>query len=224
MKISDKFPKAQKWDFENGFFLTATKDRLSKTLAHYELFCRTLEVPGEIVEFGVFKGVSFSRWCLFRSMFSNVFSKQVIGFDTFGAFPETGFEDDFAIRKNFVDTAGEFSVSAEDMRENLQDRNLAENIKLVPGDILETLPAFLRDNPQMRFSLVNLDTDIYEPAKCILENVWNRIVRGGVLILDDYGTFAGETKAVEEFLATLDNPPKILRFPFASTPCYLIKE
>lgn len=46
--------------------------------------------------------------------------------------------------------------------------------------------------------------------------------KGGVLVLDDYGTIPGETKAVDEYFK--DQDVKILKFPFAMTPCYIIKE
>ncbi|TSC76693.1 MAG: NADP-dependent oxidoreductase [Parcubacteria group bacterium Gr01-1014_33] len=45
---------------------------------------------------------------------------------------------------------------------------------------------------------------------------------GGVLILDDYGTFPGETKAIDEYFR--DQNIRISQFPFAMTPCYIIKE
>jgi hypothetical protein len=70
-------------------------------------------------------------------------------------------------------------------------------------------------------SLLNLDTDIYEPAVVILEHLWPRIVPGGILVLDDYAVFPGETKAVNDFFAGKN--VAICKFPFASTPCYIVK-
>ncbi|MBK5245369.1 MAG: dTDP-6-deoxy-L-hexose 3-O-methyltransferase, partial [Eubacteriaceae bacterium] len=78
------------------------------------------------------------------------------------------------------------------------------------------------NNPHLKISLLNLDTDIYEPAVTILEHLWPRIVRGGVLILDDYGTFPGETKAVDDYFDGKDII--INKFDFAMTPCYIIKD
>ncbi len=85
------FEKA--FSYENKFYLSCNINRISKVLAHYELFKITHEIPGNIVECGVFKGVSFSRWATFRNLFGNPYSKRIIGFDTFGKFPETSFAD-----------------------------------------------------------------------------------------------------------------------------------
>ena len=38
-----------------------------------------------------------------------------------------------------------------------------------------------------------------------LDTLFNRLAPGGVLILDDYGTWAGARKAVDEFFST--RPP-----------------
>jgi hypothetical protein len=83
------------------------------------------------------------------------------------------------------------------------------------------LPEWVEKNPQARFSLVNLDTDIYEPAVVILENIWPRLVTGGVLLLDDYGVFPGETAAVDEFFKELN--VTIQKLPHGKSPSFIIK-
>ena len=215
---------AKKWEYENGFYLTVGADRLSKFVAHLELYRMAEGTPGDIAEFGVYKGASLSRWAIFRSMFSNEFAKKIFGFDVFGAFPHTNYEDDVKRRAEFVDAGGENSISKSDFEYLLKERNLDHNVELIEGNILETLPDFLANNPHTRFSLINLDTDVYEPAKCILEHCWDRLTPGGVLILDDYATFAGETVAVEEFIVERNISSKVQSFPFAQTPCYIVKE
>ncbi len=70
---------------------------------------------------------------------------------------------------------------------------------MVKGDITETLPKWLEQNPHSRFSLVNLDTDIYEAAVIILEKIWPRLVNGGVLLVDDYGVFPREQLLLMKF-------------------------
>jgi hypothetical protein len=66
------------WDYENGFYLSAQPNRLAKQLAHYELYKMTRNLPGAIVECGVFKGVSFARLAMFRDLFENTYSKKII--------------------------------------------------------------------------------------------------------------------------------------------------
>lgn len=210
------------FDYENGFYLSCDINRVSKVLAHYELFKMTLEVPGAMVECGVFKGASLARFAIFRELLANPFSKQIVAFDAFGKFPETGFEPDKALRQSFVEEAGEMSISMDQMMEVLAHKRCERYVELVPGDICKTVPEFIEKNPAFKISLLNLDTDIYEPAATILEYLYPRIVKGGVLILDDYGTFPGETKAVDEYFQ--GRGVQIRKFPFCMTPCYLVVE
>lgn len=213
------FTKA--FDYENNFWLSADKSRLSKLLAHYELFKATQELPGHIVECGVFKGISLARFAMMRALFGNEYSRKIVGFDIFGRFPEAGYKADKKYRDRFVAGAGDQSISVEQMKTVLAHKKLEANVELVAGDIVKTVPAYVKANPELRISLLNLDTDIYEPAKTILEHFWPRIVPGGILILDDYNAFPGETRAVDEYFK---GKIRIRKFPFTHIPCYVVKE
>ena len=42
--------------------------------------------------------------------------------------------------------------------------------------------------------------DVYEPTRAALEKLWDRMVKGGVVVIDDYNAVGGATRAVDEFL------------------------
>ena len=54
---------------------------------------------------------------------------------------------------------------------------------------------------EIRIALLHIDVDLYKPTKTCLEYFYPHIVKGGIIILDDYGAFPGANKAVEEFFA-----------------------
>jgi hypothetical protein len=210
------------FEYENAFYLSCDSTRMSKILAHYELFRMTWELPGAIIECGVFKGASLVRFAMLRELFGNTFSKKIVGFDTFGLFPETDYEPDKKRRTAFVESAGEESISIEQLQFVLEHKHCSRHVDLIAGDVRWTVPKYVEDNPELRISLLNLDTDLYEPAVAILEHLWPRVLKGGIVILDDYGTFPGETKAVDEFFR--DRCVTIRKLPFCMTPCYIVKE
>lgn len=210
------------FDYENDFYLSCDITRISKFLTHYELFKMVQNVPGAIVECGIFKGASFARWSMFRELLLNSFSKKLIGFDIFGTFPETNFEADKKIVEDWKSNAGDQSISQSQLMDVLKYKGTNKNVELVEGDILKTVPEYLDAHPELIISLLNLDTDIYEPAVTILDNFYPRIVPGGILVLDDYGVFPGETKAVEDYFK--DKKVKIEKLPFCMTPCYVVKK
>lgn len=210
---------AQSWDYENSYFLTCDSSRIAKSIAHYELFKMTVGCYGAIVECGVFKGVSLSRFAAMRDLLSPVTT--IIGFDTFDEFPPTIFEADQAPLQRFVDAAGSQSIGVEQLKDVLTHKGTIGPVELISGDVCDTVPAYVREHPELRCSLINLDTDIYEPAVVVLETLYPRLVPGGVLILDDYGVFPGETKAVDEFFA--GTGVRIQGFPFSRTPAFVVK-
>lgn len=216
-----KLPEFKKaFEYENNFYLSCDSSRLGKLLAHYELYQRILHLPGALVECGVFKGVSFSRFAMFRALFETKRPRPIIGFDTFSEFPATNFNADKRHRERFIKDAGLSSISRAQLQRVLRYKGITD-VELVSGDIVKTVPTYVSRHPRLRLAFINLDTDIYEPAVTILKYLYPRLVRGGVLVLDDYNIFPGETKAVNEYFK--GQRIGIKRFPFAKTPCYIIK-
>ena len=194
---------------------------MAKWAAHYELFQKTKDLPGAFVECGLFKGVSFLRFAMFRAIFGNENSLKMIGFDVFGEFPASSFAEDQKYIDKFVAEAGSSSIDEDQLLGLLKDKGIDKNIELIKGDICKTVPEFLEKESSLRISLLNLDVDIYYPSLTILEKLWPRIVKGGILILDDYGKFTGETNAVDEYFRGKD--VTIHKFPFAQFPSYIVK-
>jgi hypothetical protein len=92
----------------------------------------------------------------------------------------------------------------------------------VEGNIVETVPQYVKSHPGLKISLLNLDVDMYEPSLTVLNCLYPKISDGGVLILDDYGVYPGETKAVHEYFEGKN--VEIQKIPFRETPAYIIKK
>lgn len=211
----------QSFVYENGFYLTSSAYRLGRALAHYELYKAVSHLEGAILECGVFRGVSLMRFISFAQLMPGADpSRKVIGFDTFGSFPETGNEEDKAELTAFIrETGGGASIGQQELESYIARKEFA-NAELVAGDICVTVPDYVRRNPDLKIALLNIDTDIVEPCEVILEHLAPRVVRGGVIAFDDYGVFPGETKLADAFAAK--NGYAITRFPFMPVPHYLV--
>src|SRR6476620_4842345 len=100
----------------------------------------TRDLPGAIVECGVFKGASLVRFAGFRDLFGGAYATKIIGFDIFGEFPETAFENDKKYREKFMVAAGASSISVDQLRDILKHKGVSDNVDLVKGDITKTIP------------------------------------------------------------------------------------
>ena len=69
-----------------------------------------------------------------------------------------------------------------------------KKFKFIVGDVLKTLKKI----HQKRISLLRLDTDWYE-SKIELNLLYPKLSKGGILIIDDYNTWNGCKKAVDEY-------------------------
>ncbi|OGW84517.1 MAG: dTDP-6-deoxy-L-hexose 3-O-methyltransferase [Omnitrophica bacterium RIFCSPHIGHO2_02_FULL_46_11] len=218
-----KLPDVRRsFEYENNFYLSCDPSRISKIISHYELFKMSLNVPGAIVECGVFKGASLTRFSMFRNLLSNFSAKKIIGFDTFGKFPPTRYKDDQKFRSNFINSSGQEGITENQLLQVLQHKGTDKNVELIKGNIIKTVPKYVKEHPELKISFLNIDTDVYEPALIILRHLYPRVSRGGVILIDDYGVFPGETKAIDKFFK--DKKIRIQKLPYSMTPCYIIKD
>ncbi len=205
---------------------------LGKLLSLYEAYRLVTELPGSVVELGVFKGESLLFFGKLMELLNvNDRSARVIGFDNFAGFPELHAKDGADDTKVDKRLGGWSSAG---YREELlalinafdHDRLAGHKsrIELVEGDITETVPAYAAAHPGLRIKLLNLDCDLYEPTLAGLRSLYPLVVEGGVVLLDEYAfeQFPGESKAVEEYFGSA--MPMIKKFPFYSNPGgYFIK-
>jgi hypothetical protein len=85
-----------------------------------------------------------------------------------------------------------------------------DKIHFIKGDVRKTL--LIKDNIPDKIAVLRLDTDWYDSTKVELETMWNNLVYGGVLILDDYYYWKGQKDAVDEFFKGTKYENAIKRF------------
>lgn len=214
------FNSDKAWDYENAFNLTCNYSRLSKLISHWELFKTIKDIPGDIVELGVYKMSSFLRWCSFREINENQYARKIIGFDVFGPFPKVGSDNDIAFADDH-DSQG--FLSFDDALKVIEYKKF-HNLELIPGDVQVTLPEYISNNPHLKLSLCHLDLDVYQPTKIALELLWNRISIGGILILDDYASVEGANNAIDEFMRDISPQNELKKTVFHPSPSFIIKK
>lgn len=212
-----QFEVENQWDYENGFYLTSHKTRLFKMIAHYELYKRIINLPGHIVECGVYKGASIIRFATFRDILENPYSRKIIGFDMFGKFPRSGDKNDIEFVNNF-ESAGGFGIPKTELEKVFSHKEFS-NYEFIEGDISSTIPDYIKTHPELKISLLHIDVDIFEPSKIILENLYERVVKDGLIVLDDYSIVPGATRAIDEFFIGM----RIEKLSISHVPSFIIK-
>jgi hypothetical protein len=198
--------KAPKQLIASSPALFANRVGVQSLITRYELYKLILEVPGDIIECGVYQGNSLT-WLAHLSIIlePHAINRRLIGFDTFEGFISI---DDHADpsdinNKHFSDTSYELISESLQLLDFLRPVNKVPRFELIKGDILETLPAYIEAHPWMTCAMLILDTDLYKPTKIALECVVSIMPKGGVIVFDEYNyqNFPGETQAIREVLS-----------------------
>lgn len=208
-KAPEKFPK----DFDEQTvaiiravrpFTMTSPDKLHALISATRYVSR-YGIEGDVVECGVWRGGSLHA--VARTLDSlDDHDRDLYLYDTFDGMTEPTDKD---VRFDGQSAAGELAAqdkahsavwayaSLEDVQAGFADVPYPlDRVHFVKGPVEETVPGVLPE----RVSILRLDTDWYESTAHELKHMYDRLVPGGVLLLDDYGWWQGSRVAVDEFL------------------------
>ncbi|MEQ8964370.1 MAG: TylF/MycF/NovP-related O-methyltransferase [Azospirillaceae bacterium] len=181
-----------------------TMERLYSLYSAVDYIVRR-EVPGDIVECGVWRGGSMMMAALTLLHAGGAADRQLWLYDTFAGMPEPGdadrkFGGEPARDKWVEHRQGEGSdwnyASKEDVRAALLSTGFPEErIHFVEGKVEDTIPETTPDS----IALLRLDTDFYASTRHELTHLYPILRSGGPLIIDDYGSWEGSRKAVDDY-------------------------
>jgi len=166
-----------------------------------------LGLEGAIVECGVWKGGYLLLAGLMQQQ--ETIARDIFGYDTFSGMSEpcdidrkTGATNTAMVKwqqqqkESYVDWC---YAEIEEVRRVWSQNVGGDNLRLVKGDVTQTL----RDHSNVpeKIALLRLDTDFYESTMATLEVLIPRVVDKGIVIIDDYGSWEGCRRAVDEYFA-----------------------
>jgi len=197
-------------DSERALFKFVKDNELSMTsnerLYATIMACKYAEdqnITGDFVECGVWRG---GNSILAAGIFTA--HRKILLFDTFDGmteptdidhttFGKTSAKEKFNQRIQNGEEKWCYS-SLDEVKDNFAKAGLlSDRVKFVKGDVLKTLED--ENNLPEKISVLRLDTDWYESTKKELEVLYPRLSIGGIIMIDDYGHWAGAKKAVDEY-------------------------
>lgn len=221
--------KQNLYDSYNNFIISDDRNLFFKMIKRVELYEKVKHLNGDIVECGVFKGAGLLVWLKMMEMYEPHSIKKVIGFDFFDS--------------DFVETI-ENEIDRETMRQvftrckslpkdeisfkGIENKIIISGFKnsrfeLVQGDISKTSKNYLLNKPGFRISLLYLDLDLEKPTYDTLENLYDRIVPGGIIVFDEYAYHAwSESNAVDCFIQ--NKKLELVNTNIQSPTAYVVKK
>ncbi len=172
------------------------------------------QLEGSYFEFGVFEGTSllaaltaYERISSPNSLkfYKKRITRNFYGFDSF----EDGFKYNSAEDRHPFFAEGEFVSSYEKCQKRFRGK---KNVKLIKGYFEDTVG---NKDPQALFpnekcAILFIDCDLTSPTRVVLEFMSKILVRGSIIILDDYYAYNGDPKkgpcgAFADFLTSHPN-------------------
>jgi hypothetical protein len=198
-------------------FVFADRVTVATALSRIELFKMVMDIPGAIIECGVYRGNSLMLYMHLSAILEPyAINRSIIGFDTFAGFTSIDQKEDPTDinPKMFSDTDPALIQDMIEANDLVRPVNRIPRCELVKGDIALTAPEFVTTRPDLVVAMLILDTDLYESTKVALQTFLPLMPKGGLVVFDEvaYVNFAGETAALKEILDL--NKVELKRLPF----------
>ncbi|MEV6831371.1 class I SAM-dependent methyltransferase [Amycolatopsis sp. NPDC051102] len=205
------------------------RHQLADLLTMDALYRELVDLPGVIMEFGVLHGRHLATLAALRGIHEPYNSfRRIIGFDTFTGFPDLSEVDEVSPSA----AVGRFAVPEDEvdhLREVLAAHEAGDPVShvqrtfVVQGDVRETVPQYLAENPETVIGMAFFDLDLYEPTRDVFEAIRPHLTKGSILAFDELGhpRWPGVTKALRETLG-LENL-KLRQLPHREQPVIYAK-
>jgi hypothetical protein len=135
-------------------------------------------IEGDLIECGVWRGGA----CIFMKAILETHgdTRNVYVADSFKGFPTPKFDMDKGA--NFLEEPI-LKVSKEVVESNFEAYGLLDDrVQFIEGYFGDTLPKF-----EGQLALLRVDGDLFESTTDVLNNLYDKVSRGGFIIIDDFG-------------------------------------
>ena len=178
------------------------------------------KIKGDIVECGVFNGRMIVTVALTLKLMKE-HNRKIYLYDTFGGMTNPGKFDTKKSRglsfKRNLENQEKNKKNEINLRCYANEQKVKkiveltgykrENFIFIKGDVINTIP----NKNHKYIAFLRLDTDWYNYF--IINHLYKKVSKNGVTIQDDYGSWDGARKAVNEFFGKQKNKPLLLRGP-----------
>jgi hypothetical protein len=176
------------------------------------------ELDGDVMETGVGRG-GMSLFLALELQALGI-SKRVLAADSFAGLPppRRGKDNAYFSAREYGREGGMVGIEQE-LWLAAASLGVPSGVEAIPGFFEDTLPDV---EEALRLCFLHIDADLYDSVLCALEQLYGRVVDGGVIAIDDFfHPSRGPARAAEEFFGALGESPTFhVSFPYG---VFLIK-
>jgi O-methyltransferase len=174
-------------------------------------YIERFQIPGAIVECGVWRGGSMMAGAMALQELKATY-RELYMFDTYEGMSAPTERDvhiwhaqtgDEMLAAKKLGAPIWIPASLEDVKAGFEPLGYPEDkLHFIVGKVEDTIP----EHAPEQIAVLRLDTDWYESTKHEIDQLYARLQPGGVLIIDDYGSWQGSKDAIDEFMDATGEP------------------
>lgn len=213
------------YDAYNNLLFSSDKRVFHKMVKRIELYMDVKDLPGDIMEVGVFKGAGMALFLKLKQLYEPNSLMKVIGFDYFekDTLLETLDGANKTSMANVLSRVDQSDLSLESVKARLITYG-ADNFMLMQGDAIVEAKKFCLENPGAKIKMLYMDLDTGEATYLILKELWSRVVKGGIVVFDEYAYHIwDETIGVDKFLKEIEGQYVSVDTKICSPSLYITK-
>ena len=157
-------------------------------------------------------------------------NRKIIGFDTFAGFPSISREDkqgtsQYLKRGAYKENSYKNILQAAKIHDAFRLLNKESQVELVRGNMIKTVPKFVKTHPELLIALLYLDCDLYRPTKTALQYFLPLMPKGAIVAFDELNAreFPGETVAFKETIKKV-GAARLKKLPFSKLSYFVVGE
>ncbi|MDH5189722.1 MAG: TylF/MycF family methyltransferase [Gammaproteobacteria bacterium] len=220
-ELAEKINRPDMWELIDHWPLYVGLANLGRYMAIADLVQKSMKTPGHIAEFGSWKGANLMFMTKLLKLWDPYCNKVVHCFDSFEGLNTFSSEDGASSEQQH----GQYAGRLDELKAFIDLYDLEDDVDFHVGLIQNTLPEFINAEPQVKFSLVYCDTDLYEPTQLILETLHERLMPGGFFVFDEWNDprWPGEGIAGNEFVSEFSAFYEVIHVNGARQPNLILK-
>jgi hypothetical protein len=207
---SDLFKQVKHPESVDDYYHVYNSSNALNVVYWWEFFNQVRGVEGDIVECGVGRGrslISLASINKLTSVLDGCDERRLFALDSFQGFPEPTLKDKSIRNPKKGEWSkspnNQFSYTPQTIQKILKNADIDSEITYLEGFFDDTTLDFQSD----AIAILHLDGDLYESVLHPLKNLWEKVVIGGIVVIDDFvldkkddEAFPGARSAVMEFL------------------------
>ena len=201
------------------------RQTVTSMLTRIDLFRMIEKINGSIVECGTHRcNSTFLYYHLSSIIEPYNYNRKIIGFDTFEGIKNLSKKDKKKGLKKFSDSNYDLYIKLAKIHDKNRSVSHIEKMELIKGDAKNTIPKYLKQNPQLIIALLYLDFSSYVPTKIALKHLLPLVPKGGIVCADklNCSDWQGETIAFKEEIKL--NKVKLKKFKYDTWVSYFVVE